>query len=214
MKLGSSCHSSTKKCNTHAELSFCQSKPIAFLPFSLTSPTSLLMISSLPSKKNISMTLAIAQLSSEHHSSCEQAHWICFAWGTWRKKKTTWGRNGKVSKVRIEILISRQTRFLSFVRGYESSSQVKSRRSHQYKTTKYKCTKKIKAKWNVKTKKKLWFDYFFSEFVGTDSCLQTYYTGIKINENQHIWLWCHNFCECHVISLNIFKTQPAIYNNF
>ena len=61
MKLGISCHSSTKKCNTRAELPFCQSKPIAFLPFTLTLPTSLLIISSLPPKENISMTLAIAQ---------------------------------------------------------------------------------------------------------------------------------------------------------
>ena len=44
---GISRHSSTKKHDTRAELPFCQLKPIAFLPFSLTLPTSLLIISSL-----------------------------------------------------------------------------------------------------------------------------------------------------------------------
>ena len=33
----------TKKCDARAELLSCQSKPIVFLPFSLTSPSSLLV---------------------------------------------------------------------------------------------------------------------------------------------------------------------------
>ena len=36
----------TKKRDARAELLFCQSKPIAFLPFSLTSPSSLLKLPS------------------------------------------------------------------------------------------------------------------------------------------------------------------------
>jgi len=38
----------TKKRDARAKLLFCQSKPIAFLPFSLTSPSSLLSKLSIP----------------------------------------------------------------------------------------------------------------------------------------------------------------------
>ena len=39
----------SKKCDVRAELLFCQSKPIAFLPFSLPSPSWLLKLSNIPS---------------------------------------------------------------------------------------------------------------------------------------------------------------------
>ena len=65
----------TKKRDARAELLFCQFKPIAFLPFSLTSPSSLLKLPYVNNYRDRSITLSImlGQFSYDlEMKTCEQ----------------------------------------------------------------------------------------------------------------------------------------------
>ena len=64
------CPITTWRRNARAELLFCQSKPIAFLTFSLPSPTSLLLTRS----------PQISQIESERRGRIYLPQWIYFVW--------------------------------------------------------------------------------------------------------------------------------------
>ena len=55
----------TKKRDARAKLLFCQSKPIAFLPFSLTSPSSLLELPNVPESNGESPEVDCGEVAIE-----------------------------------------------------------------------------------------------------------------------------------------------------
>ena len=80
----------TKKRDARAKLLFCQSKPIAFLPFSLTSPSSLLKLPIDPLSRKRLVTLLVSchsvtdrlQNRASHHAQNKQicilaSHYVC-----------------------------------------------------------------------------------------------------------------------------------------